>query len=570
VYSGNHRIEIEKTETGRVRFNIGINPDHFSWSLASGCSLEAPECIMAYSNEGLTYMSQQLHKLIRSHVIPQEFRGNWVCPILLNTWEALYFDQTHDNIMSIAKEAKDIGVELLVMDDGWYGQRNNDKTSLGDWDVDLKKLPNGLKALVDEVNGLGLKFGIWVEPEMISVQSKLYEAKPEWALGQAGKSRSEGRNQLVLDFTRKDVRDYIYRKLEAILMSANIEYVKWDCNRHLTEVYSRQLPPYRQGEVFHRYALGVYEVFQRVRTNFPHIIVETCAGGGGRFDVAMLKYGPQIWASDNTDGLARIRIQYGTSMAYPISSIGSHISSVPNHQTFRRTPLKTRFVVALCGTFGYELDLTKEVTPKEKEQLKAMNRLRTRLAPIIFHGDFYRLWNPFCSTNNVAAWMFVSPNRLKALVFAFVTFKKTLGRYLPRLRLRGLDPHQKYVVSELVPTTIRRITSVQFAEDQDRPVYQFGKKTLEISGLALLNVGLPIKLEFDGDAMLMELTAMSAHTTTCAMTPSASFVDPKAHPESPLSLSPIQPPTHQHEMAMTMLEPPPDEVPRSISHRRII
>jgi len=407
---------------------------------------------------------------------------------------------------------------------------------------------------------LGLKFGIWVEPEMISVQSKLYEAKPEWALGQAGKSRSEGRNQLVLDFTRKDVRDYIYRKLEAILMSANIEYVKWDCNRHLTEVYSRQLSPAKQGEVFHRYVLGVYEVFRMLRARFPHVIIENCAGGGGRFDVAMLKYSPQIWCSDNTDALSRIRIQYGTSLAYPISAIGSHVSTVPNHQTFRHTPLKTRFVVALCGTFGYELDLTKEISAVEKEQLKAMNRLRTRLAPIIFQGDFYRLWNPFDSSSSVAAWMFVTPDRLKALVFAFISFKKSPGRYLPRLRLRGLDPDEKYTVSELVPTTIRRITSVQFAEDPHRPVYQFGKPTIEISGKALLNCGLPIKLEFDGDSCLFEITAHTHIASTQVVLPPGGASSPVLNKRK----SRDGPGT----TLLALLEE--QEIPRSVSSRAVV
>ena len=343
---------------------MGIHPTDFRWHLEPGESFTTPEAVLVYSNEGIGEMSRTYHKLYRYNLC----RGEWKekkRPILVNNWEATYFGFDDEKLLDIAKDAADLGIEMLVMDDRWFGKRSNDHCSLGDWFVNEEKLKGGLKPLVDRVNALGLKFGIWFEPEMISPDSELYRKHPDWCLCAPGRKPSIARFQYVLDMTREDVRDYLFTVISGVLSSANIAYLKWDFNRNLSEAGSALLPPERQQEFFHRYVLGLYDLLERLTSAFPHILFEGCSGGGGRFDPAMLYYSPQIWTSDDTDAIERCRIQYGTSMVYPASSISAHVSASPNHQTGRLTPFETRGNVAMAGAFGYELDLAK-LTDEER------------------------------------------------------------------------------------------------------------------------------------------------------------------------------------------------------------
>lgn len=351
VYSGNFAAEVEVDCMRSTRVLMGIDPVDFAWKLEPGESFQAPEVVMVYSDHGVGGMSRTYHKLYRFNLC----RGEWKTkkrPIIVNNWEATYFNFDSEKLVAIAKDAADLGIEMLVMDDGWFGKRNNDKSSLGDWYVNEDKLKGGLAELVRRVNALGVKFGIWFEPEMISPDSDLYRAHPDWCLHTEGRERSIGRNQYVLDMSRKDVRDNIFDQMYKILSSANIEYVKWDFNRNLTEVGSELLPPDRQSEVAHRYMLGVYELLERLLAAFPHLLLEGCSGGGGRFDAGMLYYSPQIWTSDDTDAIERLEIQYGTSIVYPPSAMSAHVSACPNHQTKRTSPFKTRGDVAMAGAFS--------------------------------------------------------------------------------------------------------------------------------------------------------------------------------------------------------------------------
>ncbi|EKX40564.1 hypothetical protein GUITHDRAFT_75450 [Guillardia theta CCMP2712] len=503
VYSGNFIMEAEVTETGRTRINAGINPSTFKWHLPPGDSFESPECVLVYSDSGLEGMSHTFHALYKKYQIPQRW-ANTVPPILLNTWEAMYFDVNHSKVLELAKVAATCGVEMIVLDDGWFGEREDATSSLGDWDEDRRKFPDGLSALVQDINALGLKFGIWVEPEMVNVKSKLYRKYPTWCLNQHGRnSRCEGRNQLVLDFTREEVCQYVISKLNALLSASNIEYLKWDMNRHLTEVYGNAIMPEKQGEVFHRYMVGVYKVLAFLNDKFPHVRIETCSGGGGRFDAGMLHYCPQIWASDNTDVFSRMAIQHGTSLAYPISSIGSHITAVPNHQTQRLSTLKTRFLVALFGTFGLELDL-RRLSPVDLNELSQYTAKYKELAPTVLHGKFYRLWAPSrLSDRHAYAWMCTCENEqedIAAVVAVFLT-KTEPGRYLPRLRLRGLDLASNYVVEEIFPnTSMRNRNTGQLEMTGGMPQWQLGKQSIVMSGAALMNVGVPVRLSYDGDS----------------------------------------------------------------------
>ena len=439
VYSGNFAIETECDAYGATRAVLGINPVDFAWTLAPGEQFAAPEAVLVCSGEGLGGMSRTFHRLYRRHLC----RGEWkekIRPILVNNWEATYFDFDEEKLLAIAKDAAALGIEMLVMDDGWFGRRNDDKRSLGDWFVNEEKLKGGLKPLVDKVNALGLQFGIWFEPEMISPDSDLCRAHPDWVLCAPGREPSIARNQYVLDMTRQDVRDYLFETISGVLRSANIAYVKWDFNRNLTEAASPALPPERRGETFHRYVLGLYDLLERLTAAFPHILFEGCSGGGGRFDPAMLYYSPQIWTSDDTDAIERCRIQYGTSFVYPPSSISAHVSAVPNHQTGRVTDFATRGNVAMAGAFGYELDLTK-LTAGEKELVKQQVAQYHAYAPLVQDGDFYRLINPF-EDENRCAWMSVSPDRSEALATFIVP--KTRVNFTSCLRLAGLDPDRFY------------------------------------------------------------------------------------------------------------------------------
>ncbi|MEK4508679.1 alpha-galactosidase [Paenibacillus anaericanus] len=444
VYSGNFLASIEVNQFQTTRISMGINPFDFNWLLEPCETFQAPEVVMVYSSEGLGGMSRQYHKIYRTRLSRGKYRDQ-VRPILVNNWEATYFDFNQEKIVSLADEAKNLGIELFVLDDGWFGKRNNDRTSLGDWFVNLEKLPNGLSGLAKELNERDLQFGVWLEPEMISVDSELYRAHPDWCLHLPDRRRTEGRFQLILDLSRQDVCDVLIENLSGVLSSAPINYVKWDMNRNMTEIGSACLPPERQRETAHRYMLGLYRVLDTITERFPHILFESCSGGGGRFDPGMLYYMPQTWTSDNSDAIERLKIQYGTSLVYPISAMGSHVTAVPNHQVHRITPLSTRGNVALSGNFGYELDLTK-MTLDEKELVKKQISQCKEVRDLTFNGDFYRLSSPF--EGNETAWMFVSEEQDEALVF-WIKVLAEPAEPLRRLQLRGLDPSAVYVEQSL-------------------------------------------------------------------------------------------------------------------------
>ncbi|AEI43209.1 alpha-galactosidase [Paenibacillus mucilaginosus] len=443
VYSGNFTADAEVDSMGSVRVSIGINPFEFAWQLEQGASFQTPEAVMVYSADGLGAMSRTYHKLYRTRLCRGVHR-DLERPILVNNWEATYFDFTADKLEAIAKSGAELGIELFVLDDGWFGKRNDDTTSLGDWVEDRNKLPDGLNELAGRINRHGLQFGLWVEPEMVSPDSDLYRSHPDWCLHVEGRRRTLARTQLVLDFSRQEVRDYIFDSLSRIFSSVPVAYIKWDMNRGLSEIGSAAAPPERQMEIAHRYVLGLYELLERLTSAFPHILFESCSSGGGRFDPGMLYYMPQTWTSDNTDAVERLKIQYGTSMVYPISTIGAHVSAVPNHQVGRLTPLTTRGDVAMSGNFGYELDLTK-FTEEEKDQVAAQVTRYKRFRPLVQQGEFFRLKSPF--TGNETAWMFVSEDQREALVCFF----RVLAQPNPPqslLRLKGLNAGYDYVLEE--------------------------------------------------------------------------------------------------------------------------
>lgn len=447
VYSGNFLARVEVTTHDETRLLMGIHPDGFAWQLASGESFQTPEAVLVYSQNGLNAMSQTYHSLYRTRLA----RGVWrdrPRPILINNWEATYFEFDHEKLMDIAADAKKIGVELFVLDDGWFGKRNDDTTSLGDWQENLDKLPRGLAGLAEDINALGLDFGLWFEPEMINCESALYRAHPDWVLRTPNRSMSHGRNQYVLDFSRAEVIEHLYAQMSSILACAPVSYVKWDMNRCLSEVYSAALPPTQQGEVFHRYVLGVYALYQRLTDTFPDVLFESCASGGARFDPGMLYYAPQTWTSDDLDAVERLKIQYGTSLVYPISSMGAHVSASSSEQLGRITSLKMRGDVAMFGTFGYELDLAKqsqEILAEMKLQIATMKQYRALLQ----FGRFYRLSSPFES--DITAWMVVSDAQDEAIVAWYRPLNVVNAPY-SRLPLSGLLCGAEYVLSLLEGT----------------------------------------------------------------------------------------------------------------------
>lgn len=443
LYSGSFQALAEASQYGNARLVMGVNPYHFCWTLEPGASFTAPEAALVCSPDGLGQMSRQLHRAIREQLIRDPLQGRRR-PVLINNWEATYFDFNAEKLVDIAKTAAPLGIELFVMDDGWFGARNDDSRGLGDWQVNTEKLPGGLEALAPRLKELGMKFGIWIEPEMVNEDSDLYRAHPDWALQVPGRPPARGRGQLVLDFSRQEVRRHIYGQIKAVLSSAEISYVKWDMNRSLTDVYSAALPPERQGEVYHRYVLGVYETLEWLRRDFPHILIEGCAGGGGRFDAGMLYYTPQIWCSDNTDAIDRLRIQYGTSFCYPVSAMGAHVSVAPNEENGRVTPMETRGVTAMSGTFGYEMDLSK-CTQEERDTIQRQTAFFKERYGLIQRGDYYRLTDPF-RNGPYTAWEQVSPDRREALV-SLVTTALRAAPSFQTLRLKGLDPALTYQVN---------------------------------------------------------------------------------------------------------------------------
>lgn len=445
VYSGNFLAQAEVDRLGGTRFSIGINPFEFAWRLGPGESFNTPEAVLVHSSRGIGDMSRRYHDLYRSRLC----RGVWrdrPRPILVNSWEANYFNVKADTIEALARTASKLGIELCVLDDGWFGKRDDDTSSLGDWSVDERKLPLGLGDLAARVNRLGLGFGLWLEPEMVSPNSDLYRAHPDWCLHVPGRSRTESRHQLVLDLGRMEVRDYIVDSVSSILGSANIAYIKWDMNRHLTEVYSATLPSDRQGETFHRYVLGLYDVLARITEVFPDVLFESCSGGGGRFDPGMLAYMPQAWTSDNTDASSRIPIQYGTSMVYPASTMGAHVTTVPNHQVGRISPLEFRGSVAMAGVLGYELDL-EALAPEELKEIARQVSNYKDLRSMVQFGDFYRLLSPFDDASR-AAWMFVSKDKCQAWV-AYYRIHIHPNAQFSILRLKGLDLEAEYSATGL-------------------------------------------------------------------------------------------------------------------------
>ena len=410
VYSGNFKGETMKDQFGQTRALMGLQDEMFSYPLAEGETFYTPEVLLTFSGSGMNLLSQNLHRCIRQHICRGKYKES-VRPVLVNSWEASYFDFDGDTLYELAKEAKHAGIDMLVLDDGWFGKRDDDNSGLGDWFVNEKKLGGTLGDLIKKINDLGVKFGIWVEPEMISEDSDLYREHPDWALTIPGRNPVHARNQLVLDFSRKEVVDHIFDQICKVLDQGNIEYVKWDMNRSLMDVFSRGTED--QGRVMYDYVLGLYDFLERIVTRYPDLLIEGCSGGGGRFDAGMMYYTPQIWCSDNTDALDRLQIQYGTSFGYPVSAVGSHVSAVPNHQTGRITSLHTRGVVAMAGTFGYELNLGK-LSEEEKQEIRLQVEEYRKFAPLIQTGLYYRLSDP--AREEYAAWAFVSEDQKEVLL----------------------------------------------------------------------------------------------------------------------------------------------------------
>lgn len=487
VYSGNFLIEAEVDQFRTTRVTAGINPFEFRWLLMPGESFQTPEAVLVYSGEGLGGLSRTYHRLYRTRLARGVYR-DLERPVLVNNWEATYFNFDAEKLEAIAKAGAELGIELFVLDDGWFGRRESDNSSLGDWKVNRNKLPAGLDDLAGRINRLGLKFGLWFEPEMVSPDSDLYRAHPDWCLHVPGRRRTEGRSQLVLDLSRADVREYLFRTLSDVFASAPIAYVKWDMNRNMTEVASALLPPERQGETAHRYMLGVYELLERLTTAFPDILFESCSGGGGRFDPGMLYYMPQTWTSDNTDAVERLKIQYGTSIVYPASAMGAHVSAVPNHQVDRTTSLEMRGLVAMSGNFGYELDLTK-FSGEERTMVKRQVALYKELRGLIQQGDMYRLKSPF--DGNETAWMFVSGDKREAAVFHFRVLAVP-NAPLSRLALRGLDPALDYAIERV--TTAKGQPAEEGGSDDRARTIPIGV----MAGDLLMQAGLPAD-GFKGD-----------------------------------------------------------------------
>ncbi len=439
IYSGSHETVIERDPYQQTRVIMGINRDHFNWQLNQGDIFQAPEVVLAYSDQGLNQLSHVYHDFYDQHLIRGNFK-NKERPILINNWEATYFDFDEDKLDHLVDEAKALGIELFVLDDGWFGQREDDQTSLGDWFENEGKLASGLAGFAKKVKDRGLQFGLWLEPEMVSGDSELYRAHPEWRLEVPQRQPALSRSQYVLDFSRQDVRDHIYQQLQKLFDRVPIDYIKWDMNRNMSDVYSLLLDPAQQGEVAHRYMLGLYDFLEKLTTAYPQILFEGCSGGGGRFDPGFLYYMPQIWTSDNTDAIARLKIQYGTSLVYPPSTMGSHVSAVPNHQTHRITDLSIRGHVAMSGLLGYELDLT-QLTTAEKTAIKEQIHVYKQHRHLLQFGRFVRLLSPF--EGNDTAWMYISQDRSEAMVFYFRVLAEASAP-LVTLKLQGLDVEKQY------------------------------------------------------------------------------------------------------------------------------
>ncbi|MCX0391613.1 alpha-galactosidase [Clostridium perfringens] len=442
VYSGNFMAEIDVDTYNQTRIMMGIHPDRFSWPLNLNEEFYTPEVVIVYSDKGLNYMSQVYHSLYRECLM----RGKWkdsVRPILLNSWEALSFSIDEEKIKELATNASKLGVELFVLDDGWFGKRNNDNAGLGDWTVNKEKFPNGLNEIIEYINKLGMDFGIWIEPEMVNKDSELYRSHPDWIIHDPNRKPSHTRNQYTLDFSRDEVVDHIYNQIEKLLSDYNISYVKWDMNRYITECYSKDKGANLQGTVYHKYILNVYKLYDKLTTRFPNILFESCSSGGARFDPGMLYYAPQTWTSDNTDAMERIKIQYGSSLVYPLISMGSHVSESPNQQVFRETALETRANVAYFGNLGYELDVN-NLSDVEKEEIKKQIQFYKENREVFQFGEFYRIKNPY--NNNISAWM-VKSNDEKTIILGCYKLLNHANEGKERVKLFGLDKDGDYKLS---------------------------------------------------------------------------------------------------------------------------
>ncbi len=508
IYSGNFSGNVEVSPYGMTRLQMGISDFDFRWKIESGASFDTPEAVMTYSKEGTNRMSQNFHSLINKHLIGEKWQ-NTPRPVLINNWEATYFDFNMAKLVKLAKVAKSVGIELFVLDDGWFKGRNDDKSSLGDWTCDMKKLPGGLKALSDRLKGLGLEFGIWVEPEMVSIDSDLYKAHPEWAIKLRDRTPSLGRNQLILDLTNPDVVDYLYESLVSVFEAADISYVKWDMNRNFSDLYSNYLEIDQQSEISHRYVLGLYELLERLTKTFPDILFESCSSGGNRFDMGMLYYMPQTWTSDNTDAVERYEIQYGTSIVYPPSTMGAHVSGRPSHQVLRSTPIETRFNVSAFGVLGYELDLTRlssfdlKVIKKQIEYYK-LHRM------LFQFGTFYRHESPF--DGNSMSWSVVSEDKHKFIAGHYQKLQKP-NPPLETLELEGLHHKEVYgvqsrtqfqnvrdygeLINPYIPVKIKDGGIMQSVIG-NRYLYKLEIQRATLPGDVLMNIGLRMYSQFSG------------------------------------------------------------------------
>ncbi len=457
VYSGNFKAGVSKSSFGSLRAYMGISPVNFKWILEKGETFTAPEAVMVFSDKGTGPMTRTFHDLFRKHLIRGKFR-DVERPVLINNWEATYFKFDSDKLLSIAREAKKCGIEMLVMDDGWFGERDNDGSSLGDWFVNEKKIKGGLKKLVDDVNKIGLKFGIWMEPEMISPVSELYKAHPDWAIKIHGRTAAESRHQYVLDLSRREVVEYVYDCISKILKSANIEYLKWDMNRQLSDLGSSWLGSKRQGELCHRYMLAVYELQERLTKDFPNVLLENCSGGGGRFDAGMLYYSPQIWCSDTMDSVYRLMIHEGTALVFPLSTMGAHVGACPPENIARQIPFKTRGDVALAGTFGYELDIT-QISAEDRNDIPRQIAEYHKYNRLVRSGDYYRLAS-YRTNHLFDAYEVVAKDRSEALI-TFVQVSGEINVKPKILKIYGLDDNRRYLVEgtedRLLGETLRKV-----------------------------------------------------------------------------------------------------------------
>ena len=477
VYSGEYQLEIEKEQSDQVRVVLGIHPDDFDWVLKPGEDFHTPEVLLSWSGTGIGNLSGNFHRFIRKHIV----RGPWRDarrPVLINNWEGTYFDFTGEKLLGIAEEASKLGIELFVLDDGWFGKRDDDNSGLGDWFPNEKKLGCSLRELGKNINTLGLKFGLWFEPETVSEDSDLYRAHPEWAVAVPGRAPDLSRNELLLDMANPEVQEYLIDRMSDVIGNAPVSYVKWDYNRNLCDKYSHALPKERQGEMAHRFTLGTYRVLETILSRFPYLLIEGCSGGGGRFDCGMLYYTPQIWCSDNTDAIDRLLIQYGTSFIYPVNTMGAHVSAVPNHQVGRVTPLETRAVPAMSGTFGYELDPAR-LTEAEKAEIRRETALFKELYPVLQYGRYFRLKSPYSETCTV--WEQAAEDGRTAVLSA--VYHTVRANSAPvYVKLKGLIPEARYTL-KLIPGTDGRMPSDERTAALFRGEKEFTGETLMTAGL---------------------------------------------------------------------------------------